>query len=489
LTSGSQGVPLRIQRDLVDALERCEALRGEGGRQMLVDLLADVIRGVVSLHAHFTPRGQLVDVVRRCCAVPGGLHTLAQAAEMLDPWGSAVSTLRHLADEWEAVGALPIDDWNALRTALLSVRLASEEANERKRLRALVRSCTEGRIDELPSHCRSVWSTFLHLAGQNTAPRSLPPAMIFLVRIADEVGDSPPGAELRKWIRRWSEALESAELLQEATWRPVEINMSGDVHLVIQFDPDPTDRDRFVVTHWRHWGARGWHAPRRGDTPVGRTDLESEVDRLISDLEVDLGNTPEALDGQIFLAFIVPWEMLNVPVEYWRKASMSQDAVPLAVDHPVVLSSLDRMRAARHRLAWKQRWRTLARQPEGNRAYWSRPSGSEYFTRLAAELNADNRIVSLVLSEPPADRKSTAWREVAMAFRAGIPAIMWDREDCTAESFRAAITTVHAEGAVAELPRRIAALRREALRSGGHAGLTLAVLWDDPDRLPDAGSW
>lgn len=493
---GRQAVQLRIQRDVVDALEGCPALRTEGGRQLLVDVLSDVFAGTVFLRSQFAGRVQLVDLVRHCCALPGGLQSLADGVAVLEPEAVTLPILRLCADEWEALSAVPIEDWHDLRAALLLVRLATDEHAERVRLRALLRLCTESRMDELPDHCRSVWETFLHLAGVNSAPASLPPALIFLGRVADEIRDLGLGAELRNRVRRWSDSLgvRSPEARQAEPWRDLgEVVVSVDVDLVIQFDPDPTDRDRFLVSHWRNWGARGRHSARRGDTIVGRADLEREVDRLISELEVELGSSPEASDtGQIFLVFVVPWEMLNVPVEFWRKASMSEDAVPLAVDHPVVLSSLERMRAVRHRLAWKQRWRSLSSSPSACRAYWSRPSGGEYFTRLAADLSDDHQIASLVLSEPPADLASTAWREMAMAFRAGIPAIIWDREDCADDGFRAAIAAVHADGEeIAGLPRRIAALRREALRvhpDQRHAGRSLAVLWDDPDRLPESVS-
>jgi len=46
-----------------------------------------------------------------------------------------------------------------------------------------------------------------------------------------------------------------------------------------------------------------------------------------------------------------------------------------------------------------------------------------------------------------------------------------------------------ADGALINLPRRIAALRRDALRlsaaTPGHPGREVAILWDDPDRLPE----
>ncbi|MEV8443785.1 hypothetical protein AB0425_40975 [Actinosynnema sp. NPDC051121] len=195
------------------------------------------------------------------------------------PAGATPSLFTGSCARWSAsIGrALPIEDWHELRASLLLARLATDEHAERIRLSGLVRLSTESRMDELPDHCRSVWETFLHLAGVNSAPASSPPALIFLGRVADEVRDPVLSAELRNWVRRWSDSLglRSPESRQAELWRGSdEVVVSVDVDLVIQFDPDPTDRDRFVVSHWRNWGARGRHSARRADTIVGRADLE-----------------------------------------------------------------------------------------------------------------------------------------------------------------------------------------------------------------------
>jgi hypothetical protein len=94
----------------------------------------------------------------------------------------------------------------------------------------------------------------------------------------------------------------------------------------------------------------------------------------------------------------------------------------------------------------------------------------------------------VVLSEPPAPGNVAAQREVIAALSAGVPAIIWHQVDCSLIEFREAVAAIVADGAVVHLPQRITALRREALRQPGephsHPGRHVALLWDDPDRLP-----
>lgn len=493
LVAGGSVRQLRMQGELRDVLVSCQALRTEGNRETLAELISEVFGEVVPLTAR-AMREQLLELVRYCCKKPGGLHTLVEAVLVLDSRAPEAKTLKKLGDEWEAMRALPTEEWDKLREILQSLRLTPDRMQEIRHLRAVVRTATGGRA-ELPSEYSSTWDAFLFTAGANTAPHSLPPAMIFLDCVAERTADSDVVTRLRDWNRQWAEKFAITGLLDEAPWRAIRDPgaESDKVYLMIQIDPDPTDGDTFVLSHWRQWHAQAWQPHRLGDCPVRRRDLEAEVDRLISELEIELGTQYDVAQvSSIYLEFVLPWDMLNTPVEFWRKQSMSSDTVPLAIDHPVVLRSIERMRATRHRLAWKLRWKSLSGKSPTNRLFWCQPSGSDYLTTMAAELASDQRIVSLVLSEPPGDPRTWAWREAATAFRAGIPVIIWDRQDCAAADFENVVGKLLEDGAFVELPQRVAALRRDALRfdSAPHPGHTIAILFDDPDRIPEPpGTW
>ncbi|MFT7838445.1 hypothetical protein Q5530_20085 [Saccharothrix sp. BKS2] len=491
---GAGTAQLRLQGDLVSALERCECLRTERGRAMLVGLLSDLFGESVPLEgqeAHL----QLLGLVRWCCRRGGGLAALVDCLSVLEPHAPEIALILDLGDEWTACRALPARDWDRFAQVLRSVRLADDPAEELRLLRRLAAVASAGRCDDMPARCRSVWSVFLHLADHNAGPDALPPAMVFVDCLAGRVGDSALADELRRYNWRWAERFEVTDLVERADWRAEPGARQADVvHLVFEVDPAPDDPEKVVFSHWRYWAGSdgsgpGGNTARRGDAQVHRADLEAEVDTVIAELEVELGTTAAgARVSAIVVEFTLPWEMINTPVEFWRKASLSDIAVPLAMDHPVVVRSLDRMRAQRYWLAWKQRWSTMSGEQVPPRLYWSDANGGWDLTGMAVELK-DTSIVSLVLSEPPGDRRSRAWQEAALAFRAGIPIIIWDREDCSNPRFREAVTEMFEAGGVHGLPHRLAELRTEALRSRNavepHAGRSLAVLWDDAERLPE----
>jgi hypothetical protein len=106
-------------------------------------------------------------------------------------------------------------------------------------------------------------------------------------------------------------------------------------------------------------------------------------------------------------------------------------------------------------------------------------------------LKADDRIVSLVLSEPPTRVGETGQQEVEAALRSGLPVIIWHRSDCTSLAFREAVSGLVTKGGVGHLPIRAKELRHAALRlepalREAHVGHHLTVLWDDPERRPDS---
>ncbi|MER5268410.1 hypothetical protein ABTZ99_40585 [Actinosynnema sp. NPDC002837] len=486
---GVNTAQLRLQGEIVALLERCESLRAERGRAMLVSLLSDVLGEQVSLDGSEVHL-QLLGLVRWCCRHAAGLRGLVDCLRLLDPHAPEIAQLVELGDEWAAFRALPTGDWDRLAKALRSVRLSDDPFEERRELRRLADVATEGHCDDLPARCRSVWSLFLHLADHNAGPGALLPAMVLVDCLAGRLEDGALAAELRRCNWRLAEKFEVTDLVEEARWRN-ETKADGDdsdvVHLVFEVDPDPVDQGKVVLSHWLSWKGSGWHGRRRGDAAIRRDDLEAEVDRVIAELEAELGVTPAAEHvSAIVVEFALPWEMINTAVEFWPKASPADVSVPLAVDHPVLVRSLERTRAQRYWLVWKQRWNAIS--AEAARPYWSRTNGGWDLTGMAVDLN-DTSIVSLVLSEPPGDRRGRAWHEAAMAFRAGIPIIIWDREDCSTSHFHEAVTRLFAAGEVRRLPDRLAQLRREALLAnesdGPHAGRSLAVLWDDAERLPE----
>jgi hypothetical protein len=228
---------------------------------------------------------------------------------------------------------------------------------------------------------------------------------------------------------------------------------------------------------------------------VSEAELEPAVDDMVSEMEALLGARPGAAPAaELILEFVLPLEFLSSPVEQWRRRSpFGGPDEPMALDHPIVLRSLDRHRNASSHWVWRRRWEVLKRRPGSVTAFWSRPNGQpDYLLQLAAEITSDENIVSLVLSEPLRAENHRAVQEWGVALKHGVPAIVWHRDDCADDRVHRVVTELCADGELANLPHRLAALRRAALRQPTmpppehYPAANLAVLWDDPERLPES---
>jgi vWA-MoxR associated protein C-terminal domain/vWA-MoxR associated protein middle region 0/Effector-associated domain 2 len=491
VVTATDDVRLRIERDFVNTLERSPRVREESSRELLVANIGTRLGADLGLRKYATTRTYVIELVHVCARQHRGLELLADELAYLDPLAPEVPVLLCLCDEWEAAATYADDMWLDLRSTLHSVTLAGgdDQLAELAVLRRLAARATGSRMAELPRHCANIWQVFVHLAGANAMPNALPPCMALLEYVAQEINDPALARKLRKWNRAWAERWQLTDLLDAAPFRTAERRQKvHNVYLIIQIDPDPIDGNQLLVSHWRQWDPDVWRPQRGADIQVTQSTLEAEVDRLIANMEIMLGaRTDVASLGELWLEFVLPADLLNLPVQLWSKTPLINEKIPLALDHPIVVRSLERLRTPRLHLAWRRRWAHMATGQV--RPYWSRPSGDSYFTRLAAELSYDQDIMSVVLSEPPDPGNDTAHREINAALQAGIPAIIWHRSNCSLTEFRDAVMTMVADGGLVHLPQRIAAIRREALRlsaaTPGHPGREVALLWDDPERLPD----
>lgn len=472
----------RVQTEFVDVLARTRLVHGQAGRQLLLDQLRDRL-GQFSLRDHTELRLQVVELVHACAQLTDGVRVLVDIVEHLEPGTDDVRDLRRLRDEWEAADVLTETDWGELRPAL--------ETLHPENLLVLFQRATRHRLPAPPPWCGNAWQAFVNLAGQNAGPEGVPPSMAFLSLLEDQVDE-----RVNRLIRLRNRRVASAQGLGGQLDRVRTALRKGDeqpqdstAYLVIQVEPrlDPDGpQDLYTLSSYRQWhGGEVLHSRQGEARAVHRHELEREVEQLIEEMETEWSDRT----GTVVVEFVLPWELLNAEVDWWRKEINSDRPTVLAMDYPVVVRSLERLRTPRWHRYWRQRWQQLQTQPTSSTVHWSSPSGEDYFTRLETELKGDDRIVSLVLSEPPARPGETGQQEVMAALRAGLPVIIWHRADCSSEAFREAVTRLVSDAGLAELPTRTKELRQQVLltepeRRIDHIGRHLAVLWDDPARRP-----
>jgi hypothetical protein len=448
-------------------------IRDEAGRRLLLSLVAD--RVGVNLRPEFD-----LDQIVTCCAKhPTGLADLVETLADMEGESNTVHRARQLQDEWDAHDLYPEPDLRALHGYLAALAVDN--------LTRLYQAATDFRAQSLPSHCDGVWSAFVHLAGFNAASDGLPPSMVFLERLADQAGGAP-AARLRLWNDRIAADLHVTHQLGAAR-RAISVPGSrpAKVYLVVQLQPDGLDRGHYLLSHWRQQDPGEW-PPRRGESyVVTREEIPRRVGELVGQVEQSLPRSPET---GLALEFVLPFELLNIPVEQWTAdpASSQQIPEPLVLRYPVVVRSLERMRHRNWHRKWHERWRLLVNTSEPE-VLWSERSARS-IPDLGAELARDDRIVAVVLSEPPAPDRPKGHREALAALSSGIPVIIWHRKDCSSDAFESAVSHL-IRGPLAELPARVQALRRLELAGGDERPETvcrhLTVLWDDPERQP--GAW
>ncbi|WP_369263525.1 SAV_2336 N-terminal domain-related protein [Streptomyces sp. R35] len=463
--------------DMVDALQLSAVVTEPGVRDIWCDMLANELGRRVEPYGGKHLRGWLLEVVRTCTQVPGDLWCLPRALDYIEPSSQASTALGPLVEEWEAVEFFNGVDLRPLRPALTTVGAPQSEA--------LARRVSRQRFQELPRWCTTGWETFLHLAQMNHAEGEPPPTMAFLDLAAEQLtehGQLEDAETLRRWSRTQARAMNLTQVL--AQWHPPTAPVRSEAAvLTIQFEPDRVDENRYYLSHWRR--SEGPHSVPGETVHVYRDELPGAVGQVVEETEERWAD----LRQPVVLEFMLPHALMNEPVEWWLKEPDSAYPTPLVMDYPVVLRSLERLRRASWHRPWRNRWRQLTDDYQNSRAYWSRPGANDISPfHLERELKEDSSVVCLILSQPPSDPSGRGGRELLAGLRAGVPAMIWHRHDCTNPAFREAVGEIVQDGNLGSLVDRITRLRREALMVGpeeweGHIGRHLAVLFDDPDHM------
>ncbi|MFC1400250.1 MULTISPECIES: effector-associated domain 2-containing protein [Streptacidiphilus] len=475
----------RIRDAIVDALMEIPALESREARALLVDLVAEATGRRVSLREQPTEQLHLIELFRFCAAAEDGISSLARCVSAIErdtPQGSAV---RQLADEWNALEAVPelIHSWGYLEHVMAALPLPRAVRSR------FVQEATNAQLSAPPAHSGTPWTDLLYLMGQNAAPARLPPWMLYLERATswmEHAAALEVRARNRKWAFRWKIAGE----LDRARWISPEhspfVPPRHQEYLAIQISPDPLQEEYYTVSHSFLTDARdqGWE---QGDVMhrVCRSELEHAVSRLVSQVERANGDRAAHLG----LEFVLPFELLNLPVDWWPRDVDETPGIPLALDYPVVVRSLDRLLNGDWHRRWRNRWdRLLMGGAVGASVCINGPQHPDAALRSLEARLSDEQYVALVLSEPPTPDREQGHREIRAALRSGLPVVIWHRSSGLTSEFRAALDDLLAEG-LQNLPARLAAFRRQAAgidpeRQSQHIGRHLAVLWDDPDHKP-----
>ena len=474
----------RIVGEVAGLLEESDVVRDPSSRQVLFRELGHAVGGPLRLRDLGVLRPQLVELVTVCTDRTGGLRLLAECLDLLEPDGERTPVLLRLADEWQVIEQFAEYDLRWLRGELSQLRLTGEWR----------RFVTEHRLPPLPAYCTTVWHLFAHLVVA-PATGGVPHWLRLLGRLDTRVAQASR-PRLRQLVRalaqEWGVPDEDVGSGEPSSVAAVASAASsgtaaGTAYLLIQFEKYGGDDDTFIMSHWYQWASPVWRPVRGEDRYVARGDLEVAVDEVVSEIERRWAHQA----GPVAIEFVLPWQLLNEPVDTWRKEIRSSVPSPLAVEYPLVIRSLERIRTGRWHRRWRGRWRGVAAGAGPGRVFCAAPDQVD--VQLEALLTGDEAVVVLVLSESPLP-DSVAERQLLVGVRSGVPAIVWHRDPVLAvelcQVLRSMVeSATDTAGGVAELPWHVAKLRQSAwgddpLARGRHVGHGFVILWDDPERQP-----
>jgi len=473
-----------IEREIVDVLDRSETMDSPSARDLLVGQIQDEISVALAVRNQAVARLHLADIVRACSHTAGGLPALAVVFAHLTRDAPEAQEILRLVDEWQGMELFSDADLSAVSSGCLETLTIRQVAGA-------YRAATQQRRSEVPRHCRNGFELFNHLAGLAASSDGVPPALRFLRLVLDLLPPPERGA-VEAFTERWAGGW-GLEITVDRLDSPDE---STPAFLIIRIMPTPDGQ--YLVSHWRQGPSRQWRPERQRDVEATRHRLEPIVEKLVDEAEAAWADAASSAQ----LRFILPFDLLDEPVEAWERESSPKSSTGLIFDYPVTISSLERIQARHWHRAWRNRWKTLTERPASTKVYTADPADGARAASVERDLKLVPEYVAMVLSEAPR-AGGVGEEELLAGLSAGLPVIIWHRLDCGDPDFRAAAE--HLLGAGADLRLVPDRARQWMLRSmsftagdgepgdggaepsdaGSSAAWKMAVIFDDPTRQVD----
>ncbi|NGO41626.1 VMAP-C domain-containing protein [Streptomyces ureilyticus] len=469
-----------LPRYLVDEVENVSRLTDLAALHDLVHRFGHRVRTAAESTVPTSRRGLLVQLMEELCAQPTGLAPLVRHLEVREGNTPGIQRLKAAVAAWQ-VELFSTEEWDEIFELLDGVQVPD--------LRRWYSEFLHGRgRPAAPAHCTEPWLVFLHAASLNARPGETLPCFQLLRQLA-LVADSDQHFGLVDWadahdpyprVSDGDGARPSADKTpaQQRTdvWSPTS-------YLVIRLRPLlDADRDSSaLLSHW--WRAHPGDQQRGKDSRIDLRQAEKAVRELIHRAESEWAY----LKTDLAVEFVLPHTLLDLHVERWRKTSFQGVGGVLGEDHHVVVRSLDRHNRRDLHGRWGSRWRAFTEGRAG-RVHWFPEDGR-------AHLLSEPPPAVVVLSGAPesARREDGAHGgsdELGEALRAGVPVVLWDRRGSSDPAFRTALRDLLDRHDPRGLPGVVKALRIASSDRDAEAetvvGRHVALLWDDPDRMPVA---
>jgi NTP-dependent ternary conflict system VMAP-like protein/effector-associated domain 2 (EAD2)-containing protein len=460
---------------VVEALEQVQVLRDLAGRRLCMDLLAEYLGVALQVREFPSTRQYLFGFLLTCRQHPNALRVFLRVLGELEPGSLAVGRVHRLIEDMLAFELVEDDDRQKL------VELVSR--TDFPYVAELSRAAAGPAAADLHFDDQQPEDALVYLEELNARPDGVPPLLVFVEYLAHRVGGHL-GGQLREWSEQQAQRMGVDDRIMALRAEATDPMIVGETrttiaHLVVRVERDNLDHDRYLMVHWRQADPSGWH-PRRGATFTGTlAEIERAVAGLVEEAEATWALKAEA----VRIEFMLPLELLNLPVDQWQVDPGGPIPRPLGLHYQVTLRSLERARTRKWHREWRRRWATLRDGAENGISWWCAPVKTLNLRELDATLAGRRDVVSLVLRSAPTVARPADASEMLVGLSNGIPIMMWQR----AGPVRIFENTIRPLlSGIGGLPERTRLLRGQAHQSPrphGHVGSRVTLVWDDPDRL------
>jgi len=161
-------------------------------------------------------------------------------------------------------------------------------------------------------------------------------------------------------------------------------------------------------------------------------------------------------------------------------------SAPFGMEYKVVIRSLERMEARQLHRVWNERWQMLTNGARVDVHRCEQGDGAQQ-PLLYTKLKGNPSIVLMALGSSPDDEVGR--RELMLGLRVGLPVLLWAHQGSLGDREHAAVDGFTGGDGWDALLDHVTRLRFSPdARDDGHEGVMrsrIAVLWDDPSRLPE----
>ncbi|BCL31999.1 hypothetical protein ACFFS2_22855 [Streptomyces aurantiacus] len=475
---------------LADALMKVSVLDDLEVRRICVVDAMERLKLRLSVAEFDDKKIHIVVMVRAFASVPDGWRHLTEAVQHLADYDLPS---RHAAALAHPVVAPLLDEPGRDE---LSALLAGLDRTAVPELAAVWYSAAGDHFGPLPESVHTAWDAHQLLAHTNRPADGAPRTLRFLQELA-VVLTPERGDAIRSWTNRnvrttVQDNLEAQWILDDSrthtgSWRA---EPGHPAHLLIRLAPSTGSPDRIDITCWANSGP-AWAPRRRDERSVPVSEVRRHVATVLDREEIRL----RAHRGGLILEFILPFSLVNEPVEEWsRHGPFGEEKVwdsefggpSIGHDYKVVVRSLERIEALQLHRVWNERWDVLTDAARGARMHRCEEGDGARHERLYARLTDDPAVVLMTLGSPPDGPHGKG--ELLVGLQAGLPLVLWSRSGPLTEHAHTLAESA-LDGRLSEALDRLTRLR-SAPRTGDHGGEgftgpRIAVLWDDPNRLPE----